>query len=79
MLVCFCANKIDLYEYQEVNESIVNEYCNDNEYIFKETSAQNGHGIDVSKEKYNLIIIHVIRAICVVHIIYYILLFVGYV
>lgn len=48
VLVCFCANKIDLYEYQEVNDNIVIDYCNDNEFLFKETSAQNGHGIDVS-------------------------------
>lgn len=48
VLICFCANKMDLYEYQVVNDGTVTEFCNENEYLFKETSAKNGHGIDVS-------------------------------
>lgn len=49
VLVCICANKIDLYEYQEVNENAVIDFCNENEFLYKETSAKNGHGIDVGE------------------------------
>ena len=48
VVVCMCANKIDLFEYQEVDDNMVKEFCQQNEYLFKETSAQNSSGIDVS-------------------------------
>ena len=47
VVVCFCANKYDLYEYQEVNDTEVRAFCEENEFLFAETSAKNGHGIHV--------------------------------
>mmetsp|Transcript_22983 Transcript_22983/g.23929 ORF Transcript_22983/g.23929 Transcript_22983/m.23929 type:complete len:215 (-) Transcript_22983:70-714(-) len=46
VLVCFCANKLDMYEYQEVPDNLVMEFCEENDYLFKETSAKNGSGVD---------------------------------
>lgn len=47
LLICFCANKLDLFELQEVPENVVKEFCEENNFMFKETSAKNGSGIDV--------------------------------
>lgn len=47
IIICVCSNKIDLYEYQEVNENEVKEFCSENNFDYYETTAKNGTGIDV--------------------------------
>lgn len=43
------ANKIDLYEYQEVSEDTGRELAEQYNAVFRQTSAKNSSGIDVKK------------------------------
>lgn len=48
LTIALCANKSDLYDFQEVSEKYTREFADENELIYFETSAKNGDGIDVS-------------------------------